>query len=195
MRAGSVRGPIAPDEAVNESGNAWMRRSGDARALAAHVEEVNLRAVHVGDELRERVERGLVRAEVVPVEPARGEALHEAHVRAHAPARALGGVGQARALEAGAEVVEGLLAHVDAEGRRLHGEQSALRARFPLEGMRQSPSAAANQRISSRRSSPGVRPMMAFSAREVRLIGVADLRRDGRGRHASVKQVHGAAGA
>lgn len=97
-----------------------------------------MRSVHVGDELRKCVERRFLFAKVVPVRPARRDARHERCVRAHAPTRPVRRLGHPRPKNARAEIVESLLAYVDAKRCRFHEKEGANVPPLLLEEMRQS---------------------------------------------------------
>ncbi len=83
------------------------------------VQEVHVRAVDLGGELRELVQPGLVRPPVVTVAPVRGQALDDLDGHPVRPGLARGVGGPAGAREALAQVVQVTLGDLDAEGADL----------------------------------------------------------------------------
>jgi hypothetical protein len=90
------------------------------RPAPARVDQVQAEAVDVRAEVRQRVDRALLRAPVEPGLPVAHELAHVAEARAVVPARALDLVRPARAREALAEVVEHGLRDVDGERSDVH---------------------------------------------------------------------------
>ena len=98
-----------------------MTSGSGARPDAAHVDEVDAEPADAGAELREAVERRLVRAPVVAIAPVGDQLAQVGEVRPVGPAGAGDLVGEARAREALAQVGEDGVRHGDAKRLDLHG--------------------------------------------------------------------------
>ncbi len=84
------------------------------------MQEVNLLTVYFGGELRELVQRSLVFAPVVAVQPVRDEALDVAKRYTVIPFDTKEFIGPAGALESFMQVVQDALVNVDGEGLNGH---------------------------------------------------------------------------
>ena len=98
------------------------------RFRRARVDEVHLRAVDVGEEVRPPVEPRFLRAPVELVPPRLAQVLEVREVGAVVPRRAGNLVGPPRAREPVAQVVEDLLRHLDAERTEVFGHGPNLSA-------------------------------------------------------------------
>ena len=88
------------------------------RTLAAHVDEVDRHTVDLGAKMRIRIDRTLLLAPVVTLDPVGDQFLEVGGVRAVLPAVVCEVVGPAREFEARPKIVEHFIGYIDA--KRLH---------------------------------------------------------------------------